>query len=207
MAGLTDDQQKKVREAMQKALGGKSMQDLTPEERQQMFAKVRTEMEKAGIQLPQRGGQGGPGAGGGQRGAGMPMMPFAMGNTGPFSQKDMDNAKLPPPPEEDSQFDVLLRPGLLADVEIIVEKIPNAIHIPMQAVFEREGKQVVYVKNGNKFEPREIKPSKRSESTLVVSSGVQPGEVLALADPNEKPGSKKKSDSKGGPAGMPLPKS
>ena len=56
------------------------------------------------------------------------------------------HAKLPPPPEEDSQFDVLLRPGLLADVEIIVEKIPNAIHVPNQAVFEKEGKLVVYVK-------------------------------------------------------------
>jgi hypothetical protein len=136
------------------------------------------------------------------------MMPFAGGNSGPFSRKDIENAKLPPPPEEDSQFDVLLRPGLLADVEIIVEKIPNAIHIPMQAVFEREGKQVVYVKNGNKFEAREIKPSKRSESTLVVSSGVKPGEVLALADPNERPGSKKNNGKGAAPsAGMPLPKS
>jgi len=203
MANLTEDQQKKYREVLQKALGQKTMRDLSPEERQQVMAKVRTEMEKAGVQLPERGAQrtvAGPG--------GPAMMPFAAGNSGPFSRKDIENAKLPPPPEEDSQFDVLLRPGLLADVEIIVEKIPNAIHIPMQAVFEREGKQVVYVKNGNKFEAREIKPSKRSESTLVVSSGVKPGEVLALADPNERPGSKKNNGKGAAPsAGMPLPKS
>ncbi len=203
LAGLTEEQQKKYRETLQKALGQKSLRDLSPEERQQVMAKVRTEMEKAGVQLPQRGGQRGNGGPGGPA-----MMPLAAGSTGSFSRKDMDNAKLPPPPEEDSQFDVLLRPGLLADVEIIVEKIPNAIHIPMQAVFEREGKQVVYVKNGNKFEPREIKPSKRSESTLVVASGVKPGEVLALADPNERPGSKKGSGKSAAPsAGVPLPKS
>ena len=35
---------------------------------------------------------------------------------------------------------VLLRPGLLADVEIIVEKIPNAISHSRPAVFEKEGK-------------------------------------------------------------------
>ena len=57
--------------------------------------------------------------------------------------------------EEDSQLDVLLRPGLLADVEIIVEKIPNAIHVPAQAVFEKDGKQIVYVrKTDRRFEER-----------------------------------------------------
>lgn len=202
LSGMTEEQQKKFREAMQKALGGKSMQELTPEERTEMFAKIRTEMEKAGVQMPQRGGQAGAGGPSGMR------MPFAGGN-GPFSQKDLDNAKLPPPPEEDTQFDALLRPGLLADVEIIVEKIPNAINIPTQAVFEKDGKQVVYVMAGGKFEPREIRPSKRSESTLVISSGIKAGETIALADPNAKPGDKKKSDNKGGApaAGMPIPKS
>ena len=85
-------------------------------------------------------------------------------------EKDLANAKLPPPPEEDTQLDVLLRPGLLADVEIIVEKIPNAIHIPTQALFEKEGKPIVYVRAGNGWEERPIKLAKRSESTLVVAS-------------------------------------
>ena len=68
-----------------------------------------------------------------------------------------ENANLPLPPEEDSQVQTLLRPGLLADVEIIVEKIPNAIHVPAQAVFEKGGNPTVYVlqKNG-RFEPREV---------------------------------------------------
>src|SRR5262249_25452771 len=56
-------------------------------------------------------------------------------------------AQLPPPPEQDSQFDVLLRPGLLGDVEIVIDKVSNAIYIPNQAVFEKEGKLIVYVKN------------------------------------------------------------
>ncbi|MCX6594758.1 MAG: HlyD family efflux transporter periplasmic adaptor subunit [Acidobacteria bacterium] len=210
-ANLTPEQQQKVRAATQKALNGKSMQELTPEERTGIMAKVREEVAKLGITLPQRGGGAGGGRGGPGGAPGGMMMPFAGGN-GPFSAKDMELAKLPPPPEEDSQVEVLLRPGLLADVEIIIEKIENAVNVPMQAVFEKDGKQVVYVKNGNKFDERVIRPSKRSESTMVIAEGVKPGETVALADPNEKPGDKKKKSEQkpaggGGAAGMPMPKS
>lgn len=120
-----------------------------------------------------------------------------------FSAKDQAAAQLPPPPEEDTQFDVLMRPGLLADVEIIVERIPNALNVPMQAVFEREGKTVVYVKNGKAFEPRVIQPLKRSESTMVIASGVKAGELVALADPTAKPDASKKEKSGGAMGALP----
>jgi hypothetical protein len=130
--------------------------------------------------------------------------------SGPIEIKlsaEIENAKLPPPPEEDNQLEVLLRPGLLADVEIIVEKVPNAVHVPNQAVFERQGKLVVFVRNAKGvFEERAIRPLKRSESSMIIESGVKPGEVIALADPNAKPGDKKggsNGGSGGGPAGMP----
>jgi hypothetical protein len=203
-AGLTEEQQKKARAALTKALGGKSMQELLPDERQEVFAKMRKDLESQGIKMPERG------AGGAGRGAGGPggmSMPFAGGGIpGGFSQRDLDNAKLPPPPEEDSQFDVLLRPGLLADVEIIVEKIPDAIHIPSQSIFDKDGKQVVYVLKNGKFEERVIRPAKRSESTMVIAGGLEPDETIALADPFAKPGDKKKQEQKGG-AAMPMPKS
>lgn len=109
----------------------------------------------------------------------------------PYSEKELADAKLPPPPEEDSGLDVLLRPGLLADVEIIVEKIPNAIHIPNQAVFEHDGKPIVYVKTHGRFEERPIRISKRSESTTVIAGGINEGELIALANPTEKKTDKK----------------
>ncbi len=200
-AGLTEEQQKKARTSLQKALDGKSMQDLTPEERTAVMGKVRKEMDAAGIKMPATAGAGG-------RNNAM-ALPFSGGGQGPFSQRDLENAKLPPPPEEDSQFDALLRPGLLADVEITVEKITNALHIPTQAIFEKDGKQIVYVKVKGKFEEREIQPSKRSESTMVISGGLEPGETIALADPTAKPGSKTNQENKGSSpgAGMPGPKS
>lgn len=132
----------------------------------------------------------------------LPNLP-AMFSLPKFTDKELESAKLPPPPEEDNHLDVLLRPGLLADVEIIIEKIPNAIHVPMQAVFDKDGKMVVYVKKGDAFEPRTIKPMKRSESIMVMADGVAPGEVIALADPTVKKGDKRrdKAGSGAGPMG------
>ena len=124
-------------------------------------------------------------------------MSAGMGIPGGFSLKDLEAAKLPPPPEEDSQLDVLLRPGLLADVEIIVEKIPNAIYIPAQAIFQKENKSVVYVKQGTKFVSREIKPLRRSESLMLIADGLKAGEEVAMQDPEAKPSDRKK---KGGDA-------
>ena len=95
----------------------------------------------------------------------------------------------------------MLRPGLLADVEIIVEKIPNAVHIPSQAVFDREGKPIVFVKVGDTFEARPIKISKQSESTTIIASGVKPNDIIALVNPEAKPSAKKGESGTGGSGG------
>jgi len=245
--GMTPEQMTKMREAMQKALGGKNMQDLTPEERTKVFAKVREELEKAGIQMPGRGerkggerkagegkagesggerkggegaeqvaeggrrrrAEGGEAKGGGRRGGeggpgGGPAM--GMGGGQQFSAKDLENAKLPPPPEEDSQLDVLLRPGLLADVEIIVEKVPNAIYVPAQAVIQKEGKYIVYVRDGKRFNARPVKVVKRSENVMIISEGLKPGEEVAMQDPDAKPSDRKGKGATpgGGGGGAPM---
>jgi hypothetical protein len=208
-----------IRAALDKVLKGRSMADLSPEERQKVMEEMRKSLpaDMQGMQFGRQGGRraegggapaaaegaapGGPGGGGpGMFGPGM----FGGGRPSQFSDKEMADAKLPPPPEEDSQFDVLLRPGLLADVEIIVEKVPDALNVPMQAVFEREGKLVVFVRNpaSGAFEPREIKAMKRSESVMVIASGVKEGETVALADPTAKKGQKK--ENKPGGAGGAL---
>ena len=213
-ANLSSEDQAKLRQAMQKILNGRNPQDLSAEDRQKMFEQMRTLTQSmGGGAKPEAGARGASGQGGavqafgpspgpgGPPGAALPPG-FGMGSAPQFSAKDLENAQLPATPEEDNQLEVLLRPGLLADVEIVVEKIPNAIHIPVQAVFEKDGKPIVYVKNGSQFEERVIKPLKRSESTMVIAEGLKPGEVLALADPNAKKGGKKEDKASGnkGPA-------
>jgi multidrug efflux pump subunit AcrA (membrane-fusion protein) len=108
---------------------------------------------------------------------------------------DLAKAALPPPPGQDSNVSLLLRPGLLADVEIEVERIPNAIHVPQQAVFPKGGQDIVYVLQANgKFAPRVVKIAKQSETTMVLESGVQPGEQVALQDPTLSKAEKGKAD-------------
>ena len=124
----------------------------------------------------------------------------------PFTDEDRKNAKLPLPPQQDSQVQVLLRPGLLADVEIEVEKIPNVLHVPAQAVFNKAGKYTVFVQGKDtKFTPREVTLVKQSESMMVLSGGVQAGEIIAMADPTVKKSDKseKKGSSNNPMGGMP----
>lgn len=199
---VSPQDRQKMQAAMAKLLNGRNPQDLSPEDRAKMGEELRKAMaggaKPSGDSKAGGGMKAGADARSGKGGAGGPVGgpgdPEAMPTVRPgqFSEKDLANAKLPPPVEADNQLGVLLRPGSLADVEIIVEKIPNAINIPAQAVFEKDGKQIVYVKNLNRWDERPIKLAKRSESTMVIASGLTAGETIAMADPNVKPGDKKK---------------
>jgi hypothetical protein len=147
-----------------------------------------------------RGGFPGGAAGGRGQGSGR--------DSNGFTQAERDAAKLPAAPEQDSNLPLLLRPGLLADVEVMVEKVPNAIHVPAQSVFSKNGKLVVYVqlKNG-KFEQREVQMAKKSETLMVLSSGVREGEVVALEDPTQNKAEKKSAadEKKSSGGAMPMP--
>ena len=212
---MSDEDRKKMSDLRQK------MQAASPEEREKLQKQMSDLMAKAGITLGQGRGGFGQGRGGEPRAAhrAAAKAPAGRGglaaddpiaallrrvsNVGGYTNEDRQNAKLPLPPEQDSQVQLLLRPGLLADVEIQVEKLPDVIHVPAQAVFQKNGQFLVYVhRKDGKFEPRPVKLVKQSESMMVIESGVQPGETVAMADPTadkKKNGDKK---SQGGGAAM-----
>ncbi len=81
--------------------------------------------------------------------------------------------------------DPSMRPGMTTSVDIVVETIPNAISVPLEAVVEREGEPAVYVKNGRRFELRRIKLGKRNSTHVVIEDGLKPGEEVALRDPTQ----------------------
>lgn len=178
-----------------KEISGKELSELSEDERRSVMQQVRQRMGGgAGGPGGARRGAGGPGGAGpgGPGGLIPPPLEGAGGGAGggggdpQFSAEQRANAQLPAPPEQGSDVDILLRPGLLADAEIIVEKIPDALHIPFQGVFEVDGKPTVFVQKGeNRFELRHVELGKRSESQITVRSGLEEGEMIALTAPPE----------------------
>jgi HlyD family secretion protein len=78
--------------------------------------------------------------------------------------------------------DSRLRPGLTAQVVIRGDEQKNVLYVPRQALFLKDGKRVVYVKNGGGFEPREVKIQSESESRAAIE-GLNAGSAVALIDP------------------------
>ena len=81
-----------------------------------------------------------------------------------------------------ASIDPRLRPGLTAQVVILGDEKRNVLYIPRQALFLKEGKRIVYVKNGTGFEPREVKIQSESESRAAIE-GLNAGAEVALVDP------------------------
>jgi HlyD family secretion protein len=55
--------------------------------------------------------------------------------------------------------------------------------IPRQALFQKNGKSIVYLRTGQRFEPREVKVTNRSESRVAIE-GPPEGAEVALVNPD-----------------------
>jgi multidrug resistance efflux pump len=83
------------------------------------------------------------------------------------------------------QFETLdpqLRAGASAHVFIEGKEVANVLHVPRQSVFEKNGKNHLFVKVGDRFEPRDVKVVQRTESRIAIE-GVDEGVEIALVDP------------------------
>jgi HlyD family secretion protein len=93
-----------------------------------------------------------------------------------------------------SKFDVVIgldksqaefRPGLTVHATIEGGKTQNALFVPPQALFEKDGKPVVYLRSGSGFEPRQVKITSRTESQVALEGLAEDAEV-ALVNPQER---------------------
>ena len=78
--------------------------------------------------------------------------------------------------------DSRLKAGSSARVVIDGKEIPDALHVPRQAVFDKNGKTHVFVKVGDRFEQRAVKVAQRTESRVALE-GLSEGTEVALIDP------------------------
>ena len=78
--------------------------------------------------------------------------------------------------------DPKMKAGASARVTIDGKEMKDALTVPRQAVFQKNGRTHVFVKTGDRFEQREVKIVQRTESRAALE-GVPEGTEIALVDP------------------------
>jgi multidrug efflux pump subunit AcrA (membrane-fusion protein) len=92
-----------------------------------------------------------------------------------------------------------LRPGLTAEVEILVNHLKDILSVPVAAVCEHEGKFLCYVKKGDTLERRSVVPGISNDKFVEIKSGLAAGDEVSLTPLSRlgevgKPSAKPKSE-------------
>ena len=77
----------------------------------------------------------------------------------------------------------VMKPGARVRAVLEIENRSNVFSIPRQALFEKEGKKLVYRKRADKFEPVPVEIASSTPGRVVVTKGLSRGDELALRDP------------------------
>ena len=99
--------------------------------------------------------------------------------------------------ELDSTDTHVMKPGQRVRAEIVLDERPDVLTVPRQAVFEKDGEKIVYVHNGGGWEATEVELGPSSLGRLVIASGLEPGDRIALRDPTRPADAPVESDSDG----------
>lgn len=81
-----------------------------------------------------------------------------------------------------------LRPGMTVNISIPIASASDVVSVPISAVFRGEGnKKVIYVRNGEATEKREVKVGVTNTDFAQIIKGVEDGEEILLVEPGRAP--------------------
>jgi len=80
-------------------------------------------------------------------------------------------------------YDERLRPGMTSKVDILSGKATNALIVPLNAIFEIEGRKSCYVAVGSEYEMREVLLGVQNEDFAEIEEGLAEGERICLIEP------------------------
>jgi RND family efflux transporter MFP subunit len=80
--------------------------------------------------------------------------------------------------------DAKIRPGMSAVARIPTDRVPNVIVVPVETVFQKDGRPVVYRLDGTAFEEQVVEVARRGRELAIITSGVKPGDHIALRRPS-----------------------
>jgi len=76
-----------------------------------------------------------------------------------------------------------LRPGMTCGCRIITARIKDALFVPLQAVFQKDGQTVVYVMSSRTPKKRVVKVGQKNSNYIIIKEGLKEGESVCLRDP------------------------
>jgi HlyD family secretion protein len=81
-----------------------------------------------------------------------------------------------------SDADARLRSGMTAQLLFVGDTRKDALYVPRQALFLKDGKHILYVKRGKDYDQQEVKIQGETESRAVIE-GLSAGTQVAMIDP------------------------
>jgi RND family efflux transporter MFP subunit len=84
------------------------------------------------------------------------------------------------------EADPILKPGMTTSLEVVVETIRQAVYVPLESVFTKNGKTVVYL--GDRSSPKEVEVETgvRNSNFVTILKGLKGDEKVTLRDPTLK---------------------
>lgn len=95
--------------------------------------------------------------------------------------------------------DPRLRPGFTMQMTILGDQASDVLSVPRQALFEKDGKSILYLKDASGFKAHPVKVRYGTESRAAVE-GVTEGAEVALVNPDSRPAKADKGTVSAGPA-------
>jgi HlyD family secretion protein len=78
-----------------------------------------------------------------------------------------------------------LMPGMTVSCRILVDTIEDMLFIPLEALFNKENKEIVYIKNGGSYKVKEVETGLANNDYIIIEDGLEEGDELALVNPLE----------------------
>jgi membrane fusion protein, heavy metal efflux system len=82
--------------------------------------------------------------------------------------------------------DGILKPGMFAELEVLTDRTPEpVVAIPQSAIVEANGQPIVFVQNGNTFQPVEVTLGRQAGNLVEVESGLFEGDRIVTQRANQ----------------------
>lgn len=78
-----------------------------------------------------------------------------------------------------------LKPGMSANIDIVVSNIHDQLLVPLKAIFAKNGQKIVYLKRGGKVTEQPIELTAQNNEFASVEEILKEGDVLLLYQPEE----------------------